>query len=141
MTEQIVALVLGTLTVIAAVAPWVWNRRGGLRGSIVKRLVISLSATIAVAYACLWTQADAHTLTASGDRALCGGGDRALCGGGYLYMLDSRLEQLEGFSHECIVQSRIAIAVILSIIIAIIGLEHLMLRRFVTGGRQHIKTS
>lgn len=133
MTEQIVALVLGTLTVIAAVAPWVWNRRGGLRGSIVKRLVISLSATIAVAYACLWTQADAHTMTASGGRALCGGG--------YLYMLDSRLEQLEGFSHECIVQSRIAIAVILSIIIAIIGLEHLMLRRFVTGGRQHIKTS
>lgn len=133
MTEQIVALVLGTLTVIAAVAPWVWNRRGGLRGSIVKRLVISLSATIAVAYACLWTQADAHTMTASGDRALRGGG--------YLYMLDSRLEQLEGFSHECIVQSRIAIAVILSIIIAIIGLEHLMLRRFVTGGRQHIKTS
>ena len=135
MTEQIVALVLGTLTVIAAVAPWVWNRRGGLRGSIVKRLVISLSATIAVAYACLWTQADAHTHT------ITPSGKHAICGGGYLYMLDSRLERLEGFSHECIVQSRIAIAVILSIIIAIIGLEHLMLRRFVTGGRQHIKTS
>ena len=135
MTEQIVALVLGTLTVIAAVAPWVWNRRGGLRGSIVKRLVISLLATIAVAYACLWTQADAHTHT------ITPSGKHAICGGGYLYMLDSRLEQLEGFSHECIVQSRIAIAVILSIIIAIIGLEHLMLRRFVTGGRQHIKTS
>ncbi len=81
MTEQIVALVLGTLTVIAAVAPWVWNRRGGLRGSIVKRLVISLSATIAVAYACLWTQADAHTMTASGDRALCGGGVIVRCAG------------------------------------------------------------
>ena len=135
MTEQIVALVLGTLTVIAAVAPWVWNRRGGLRGSIVKRLVISLSATIAVAYACLWTQADAHTHT------ITPSGKHAICGGGYLYMLDSRLEQLEGFSHECIVQSRIAIAVILSIIIAIIGLEHLILRRFINGGRQHIKTS
>ena len=141
MTERIVLVVLGALTIIAAVAPWVWNRSDGLRNSIVKRLVISLLATIAVAYACLWTQADAHTMTASGDRALCGGGDRALCGGGYLYMLDSRLEQLEGFSHECIVQSRIAIAVILSIIIAIIGLEYLMLRRFINGGRQHIKTS
>ena len=135
MTEQIVALVLGALTVIAAVAPWVWNRRGGLRSSIVKRLVISLSATIAVAYACLWTQADAHTHT------ITPSGKHAICGGGYLYMLDSRLEQLEGFSHECIVQSRIAIAVILSIIIAIIGLEYLMLRRFINGGRQHIKTS
>ena len=135
MTERIVLVVLGALTIIAAVAPWVWNRRGGLRSSIVKRLVISLSATIAVAYACLWTQADAHTHT------ITPSGKHAICGGGYLYMLDSRLEQLEGFSHECIVQSRIAIAVILSIIIAIIGLEYLMLRRFINGGRQHIKTS
>ena len=135
MTERIVLVVLGALTIIAAVAPWVWNRSDGLRNSIFKRLVISLLATIAVAYACLWTQADAHTHT------ITPSGKHAICGGGYLYMLDSRLERLEGFSHECIVQSRIAIAVILSIIIAIIGLEHLMLRRFVTGGRQHIKTS
>ena len=135
MTERIVLVVLGALTIIAAVAPWVWNRSDGLRNSIFKRLVISLLATIAVAYACLWTQADAHahTITPSGKHAICGGG--------YLYMLDSRLERLEGFSHECIVQSRIAIAVILSIIIAIIGLEYLMLRRFINGGRQHIKTS
>jgi hypothetical protein len=135
MTERIVSVVLGALTIIAAVAPWVWNRSDGLRNSIFKRLVISLLATIAVAYACLWTQADAHTHT------ITPSGKHAICGGGYLYMLDSRLERLEGFSHECIVQSRIAIAVILSVIIAIIGLEYLMLRRFINGGRQHIKTS
>ena len=60
MTERIVLVVLGALTIIAAVAPWVWNRSDGLRNSIVKRLVISLLATIAVAYACLWTSRRSH---------------------------------------------------------------------------------
>ena len=34
MAEQIVAVVLGALAAAAAVVPWAWNRRGGLRGSI-----------------------------------------------------------------------------------------------------------
>ena len=63
MAKQIVTVVLGALTAVAAVAPWAWNRRGGLRGSIAERLIISLLATTAVAYACLWTQADARTRT------------------------------------------------------------------------------
>ena len=127
MAEQIVTAVLGAVTAVAAVAPWAWNRRGGLRGSIAERLIISLLATTAVACACLWTQADART------RTITASGEHAICGGGYLYMPDSRLERTEGFPHECIVQSRIAVAVILSVVVATIVLagRWRLLRSFV----------
>ena len=121
--QQVVLAVLRVLLIVSAVTPWMWNRPAGFRSTVGRRVVISIVATVIVAYTCLWTMADASTTSASGERVLCGGG--------YIGMLDSQVERIYGYPHECVLHSRIAIIVIILIIIAIILLEVLALRRFI----------
>lgn len=128
LVEQAIMATCGMLLVIATIIPWLWNRSIGVRNFVGRRLIISMISAVTVAYTCLWTLADASVTSASGERVLCGGD--------FLGMLDSRVEKTFGYPHECIVHSRLAIAVIVSTIVIIILLECLALRRFVRQPQQ-----
>ena len=58
-----------------------------------------------------------------------------MCGGSYLFMLDTRLEITENLYHDCIVYSRVAIALLIAAALGVVGLEYGILR-YVASRRQ-----
>lgn len=71
-------------------------------------------------YLWMYTLVDAHTTNASGDVVLCGNS--------YSFMLDSSLEHTEGLPHACIVNSRIAITLLVLSAFLVLLIERWILR-------------
>ena len=115
---QVVLAVFAVLALVALVLPW-WRRSRIRRAPTGLKLALSLTATIAIGFLLLNTLRDVEHTTTAGKR---------MCGGSYLFMLDTRLEITENLYHDCIVYSRVAIALLIAAAVGVVGLEYGILR-------------
>jgi hypothetical protein len=118
LTGQVVLAVFAVLALVALVLPW-WRRSRIRRAPTGLKLALSLTATIAIGFLLLNTLRDVEHTTTAGKR---------MCGGSYLFMLDTRLEITENLYHDCIVYSRVAIALLIAAALGVVGLEYGVLR-------------
>ena len=109
---QVVLAVFAVLALVALVLPW-WRRSRIRRAPTGLKLALSLTATIAIGFLLLNTLRDVEHTTTAGKR---------MCGGSYLFMLDTRLEITENLYHDCIVYSRVAIALLIALLVAVVAL-------------------
>jgi len=105
---QVVLAVFAVLALVALVLPW-WRRSRIRRAPTGLKLALSLTATIAIGFLLLNTLRDVEHTTTAGKR---------MCGGSYLFMLDTRLEITENLYHDCIVYSRVAIALLIALLVS-----------------------
>ena len=110
---QVVLAVFAVLALVALVLPW-WRRSRIRRAPTGLKLALSLTATIAIGFLLLNTLRDVEHTTTAGKR---------MCGGSYLFMLDTRLEITENLYHDCIVYSRVAIALLIAAALGVVGME------------------
>ena len=115
---QVVLAVFAVLALVALVLPW-WRRSRIRRAPTGLKLALSLTATIAIGFLLLNTLRDVEHTTTAGKR---------MCGGSYLFMLDTRLEITENLYHDCIVYSRVAIALLIAAALGVVGMEYGILR-------------
>lgn len=115
---QVVLAVFAVLALVALVLPW-WRRSRIRRAPTSLKLALSLTATIAIGFLLLNTLRDVEHTTTAGKR---------MCGGSYLFMLDTRLEITENLYHDCIVYSRVAIALLIAAALGVVGMEYGILR-------------
>lgn len=119
----VVNVTFSILIVIAGTLPW-WRRftRGAKQQEIRRRwrTLISMISVGIMVYLWMYTLVDAHTTNASGDVVLCGNS--------YSFMLDSSLEHTEGLPHACIVNSRIAITLLVLSAFLVLLIERWILR-------------
>lgn len=115
---QVVLAVFAVLALVALVLPW-WRRSRIRRAPTGLKLALNLTATIAIGFLLLNTLRDVEHTTTAGKR---------MCGGSYLFMLDTRLEITENLHHDCIVYSRVAIALLIAAAVGVVGLEYGILR-------------
>lgn len=115
---QVVLAVFAVLALVALVLPW-WRRSRIRRAPTGLKLALSLTATIAIGFLLLNTLRDVEHTTTAGKR---------MCGGSYLFMLDTRLEITENLHHDCIVYSRVAIALLIAAALGVVGMEYGILR-------------
>ncbi|SHI72479.1 hypothetical protein SAMN05216246_104113 [Actinomyces denticolens] len=111
--------------------------RGGYSRSfkyVAMNCLASIIAAASMLFLRMLTLADAQVRSSHGS-------GQAWCGNSYAYMIDSRVEKVFGIPHECVSQSRIAMAIIIAAAILVLIAERWLLRRFVSSKRRVSKES
>ncbi len=131
--DSIMAL-FGLMAIASAASPWL--RRGYSWSSrhVAMNCLASITTTAMMLFLWMFTLADAQVRSSHGS-------GQAWCGNSYAYMIDSRVEKVFGIPHECVSQSRIAMAIIIAAAILVLIAERWLLRRFVSSKRRVSKES
>ncbi|WP_026426356.1 hypothetical protein [Actinomyces slackii] len=118
-----VFLLLGA---VAVLLPWIAVPSG--TGHRILRSLMTVVSPVVIFGLWVWAWLDASLATDNG---------RSVgCGSNMLFMLHTWVERVEGIPHECVINSRIGVGLLLCGAVGTVVLEYLVLRRLARSRRQ-----